>query len=325
MESLDHQLDDEVLAQFRNALSEQQIADLYLWLAAQYPHKEDPHIEGAVCVGSRVAITWFRDGLLEQLKNRGTSDACEQVRRIALELPHLAWLKWTIQEAEAHTRRQTWKPLEPQQILALAQDRQRRYVENGRQLLNVLVESLEHLQEALQGENSAAVELWDNRGNARNPVWCPVDELRLSDWIAHHLREQLSGRGIVVNREVRIRRGQATDIHVDAVLPREHGQAAGAVSAIIEVKGCWHPELDTAMEAQLVGRYLKDNQCPNGLYLVGWFNCDRWPENDDRKAAAPKYSLAEARTRFTGQAEGLQSTAAMPGLAVRVVVLNASW
>jgi hypothetical protein len=324
LESLHHLLDDTVLEQFRNALSEQQIADLYLWLAAQYPHREDPHIEGAACVGSRVSVTWFRDGLLEQLKNRGTPEACEQVRRLARELPHLAWLKWVVQEAEARTRRQTWKPLEPQQILALAQDRQRRYVENGRQLLDVLVESLEHLQEVLQGENPAAVELWDNRGNARNPVWCPVDELRLSDWIARHLREHLSERGVVINREVRIRCDQATDIHVDAVAPGEQVQAASTVSAIIEVKGCWSPELDTAMETQLVGRYLKDNQCPNGLYLVGWFNCDRWSENDDRKAAAPKYSLAEARTRFTGQAERLQSTAAMPGLAVRAVVLNAS-
>lgn len=305
-------------------LAESEVADLYLWLAAQYPRKEYPHYEGVDSDGPRDRIAWFRDDLLEKLKNRGTPEACEQVRRIARELPHLAWLKGTVQEAEAHTRRQTWKPLEPQQIIALAQDRQRRYVENGRQLLGVLVESLEHLQEALQGENPAAIELWDNRGNARNPAWCPVDELRLSDWIARHLREQLSGRGIVVNREVQIRRGQQTDIHIDAVVPGDRGQAAGAVSAIIEVKGCWNPELATAMETQLVGRYLKDNHCPNGLYLVGWFNCDRWSAGDCRKNDTPSYSLSEACTRFADQAERLESTAAVPGLVLRSVVLNTS-
>ena len=305
-------------------LTANEVADLYLWLAVQYPHKEDPHYDGAHFVGPRESIAWFRNGLLEQLKNRGTPEACEQVRRIALELPHLEWLKWTVQEAEAHTRRQTWKPLEPQQIIALAQDRQRRYVENGRQLLDVLVETLEHLQQALQGENPAAVELWDNRGDARSPVWCPVDELRLSEWIARHLRERLSGKAVIVNREVKIRYDQATDIHVDAVVPREQGQATGAVSAIIEVKGCWHPDLDTAMETQLVGRYLKDNQCPNGLYLVGWFNCDRWSAGDYRKTDAPSYPLAEACTRFADQAERLQGAAAVPGLVLRSIVLNTS-
>ena len=305
-------------------LAENEVADLYLWLAAQYPHKEDHHYEGAHFAGPRDSVVWFRDGLLQQLKNRGTPEACDQVRRIALELPHLEWLKWAVQEAEAHTRRQTWKPLEPQQIIALAQDRQRRYVENGRQLLDVLVDSLEHIQDALQGENPAAVELWDNRGDTRNPAWCPVDELRLSDWIARHLREHLSERGVVINREVQIRCDQATDIHVDAVAPGEQVQAASTVSAIIEVKGCWNGELDSAMETQLVGRYLKDNHCPNGLYLVGRFNCDRWSAVDYRKNDAPSYPLSEARTRFADQAKRLQGAAAMPGLVLRSVALNAS-
>jgi hypothetical protein len=127
-----------------------------------------------------------------------------------------------------------------------------------------------------------------------------------------------------VNREVQIRQGQQTDIHIDAVVPGDQGQAAGAVSAIIEVKGCWHHDLDTAMETQLVGRYLKDNHCPNGLYLVGWFKCDRWSAGDDRKNDVPSYPLSEACTRFADQAERLQGAAAVPGLVVRSVVLNTS-
>jgi len=305
-------------------LAENQVADLYLWLARQYPHAEDPHFEGAHSVGPRESVAWFRDGLLEQLKTRGTPEACEQVRRIARELPEVPWLKWAVQEADANTRRQTWKPPSPEDVIALAQDRQRRYVENGRQLLEVLVESLEHLQSVLQGENAAAVELWDNRGNARNAVWCPVDEMRLSDWIARHLREHLSGRGIIFNREVRIRRGQATDIHVDAVVPGEDGQPANVVSAIIEVKGCWNRELETAMETQLVERYLRDNHCPNGLYLVGWFNCSSWSDSDYRKGDAPGYFLDEARKRFAQQAQHLRQVAPVPGLVLKSFVLNAA-
>jgi len=315
---------DERIGGLGARLAENEVADLYLWLAAQYAHEEDPHYEGAHTVSPRESITRFRDGLLNHLRSRGTPEACEQVRRIARELPRLAWLKWAVQEAEEHTRQQTWRPLEPQKIVALAQDRQRRYVENGRQLLDVLVESLEHLQEALQGESPAAVELWDNRGNARSPRWRPVDEPRLSEWTARHLREHLSGRGIIVNREVQIRRGEATDIHVDAVMPDDQGNAAGAVSAIIEVKGCWNRDLDAAMETQLVGRYLKDNHCPNGLYLVGWFTCDQWDAGDYRETDSPKGSLEEARKRFAEQAERLQGAGALLGLALRTVILNAS-
>jgi hypothetical protein len=321
-EDLFHAHDDKSLSRLQGELSEQQVADLYLWLAAQYPHKEDPQRDEAGTVTPREAVAWLREGVLNHLKSRGTPDACAQVRRIAAQLPDVEYLKWVVQEAEAATRQKTWQPLRAEQVIALAQDRQRRYVGNGRQLLDLLVESLEHLQEVLQGRNPAVVELWDNRGNMRKKVWCPVDEPRMSDWIARHLHERLSARGIVVNREVQIRRGELTDIHIDAVVPATDGQTARTISAIIEAKGCWHHELNTAMESQLVDRYLKENQCPHGLYLIGWFNCDRWADKDARKRDAPKYSLDEAKARFALQAEELQSKAAVPGLVLRSVILN---
>ena len=49
-----------------------------------------------------------------------------------------------------------------------------------------------------------------------------------------------------------------------------------AVSVIVEVKGCWHPELGTAIESQLAERYLKNNECQHGLYLVGWFSPEEY-------------------------------------------------
>ncbi|HUU92792.1 MAG TPA: hypothetical protein VM238_16495 [Phycisphaerae bacterium] len=307
--------------EFAEPLSEQDVADVYLWLARQYPHAEDPRHEGAYFAGPRDSIVWFRDGLLQRLKSRGTLDACEQVRRIAGELPDVPWLKWAVLEAEGHTRRQTWEPASPEQVIALGQDRQRRYVQNGQQLLKVLYEALQRLQELLHGE-TAAQDLWDNRGNTRHPIWCPVDEGRLSDWVARNLRVYVADRGIVVNREVHIRRGQATDIHVDALVPGEGNQTPSAVSAIIEVKGCYHRELETAMETQLVHRYLKDNQCPHGLYLVGWFNCGPWSQTDYRKAAAPRYSIEAALERFARQAQALQATGKIQGLALTAVVLD---
>ncbi len=47
------------------------------------------------------------------------------------------------------------------------------------------------------------------------------------------------------------------------------------VRVITELKGFWHPEVKTAMETQLRDRYLRENQCGHGLYLVMWFLCDK--------------------------------------------------
>jgi len=142
--------------------------------------------------------------------------------------------------------------------------------------------------------------------------------------VERHFVGDLRDRGIVVNREVKIRPGQFTDIHVDAVAPGPGNEPAHVISAIIEVKGCWNPGLNANMEGQLVGRYLTNHQCPNGIYLVGWFNCDRWDSGDGRKADAPKCSLEEARQRFQKQAAGLLQSSRIPGLALRSIVLNAA-
>ena len=74
------------------------------------------------------------------------------------------------------------------------------------------------------------------------------------------------------------------------------------------------------MQTQLVDRYLKDNSCQYGLYLIGWFNCDQWDISDSRKSKAPKISLEEARKKFAMQAEGLSQG----NVNVKSFVLNAS-
>ena len=299
-------------------LSEEQLGDLFRLLAERYPYATCHSVDGNSING----LAGCRDAVLGRLENRGTLESVRQLEQLMAGSDDLRFLSLHIRKARYLTRQTTWQGWQPGLILALVQSREKRLVENGRQLLDVIVETLEHLQEGLQGESPAAVELWDNRGDERSPVWYPVGELRLSEWIARHLREHLSERGVVVNREVQIRCDQATDIHVDAVVPGEQGQAAGAVSAIIEVKGCWNLQLDTAMENQLVGRYLKGNQCPNGVYLVGWFNCPKWSDGDYRKKGVPEYLLDEARKHFDEQAHGQQAQAGIPGLVLKSYVLN---
>ena len=102
-------------------LKESQLADIYMHLARLYPYKEDPHHEGVFTPGPRDDIANFRDSILNQLKQSGTEEACEEIKRIAKELPELDWLNWTLYEAQIITRQKTWKPLMPEEIIELRQ------------------------------------------------------------------------------------------------------------------------------------------------------------------------------------------------------------
>ena len=193
-----------------------------------------------------------------------------------------------------------------------AHDTARRFVQNGEQLLAVITESLVRLEETLHGETPARIFLWDvisiGEGEKR---YRPKDESSLSNYVKLHLERDLKQRGIIVLREVEIRHaagggpGERIDLYVDAFVPGPDHTRIDVLTVIIEVKGCWHREVNTAMRTQLVERYLRDNPSRHGLYLVGWFNCPQWDPDDRRKDNAPQIALEEARARFTQQAEAL--------------------
>lgn len=263
-------------------LPERALADFYIWLETEFPHADDPKRETdgtrVYSITARDSIAMYRSGVLSQLKQKGTSSACMEIARIAATFPHLEWLKFTLLEAQHNTRQATWTPPTPRDVLLLSQDMRHRLVQNGDELLAVVQEILERLEEKLQGEVPAAIDLWNNPEGK----YTPKDENTFSDYIKRFLDIELNERGVVINREVVIRRGtgqgdgERTDVHVNAIARDPTRKNYDVMTVIIEVKGCWHPDVLTAMETQLVQRYLKDNTCRYGLYVVGWFYCTQW-------------------------------------------------
>ncbi|MBA1343657.1 MAG: hypothetical protein C5S52_08690 [ANME-2 cluster archaeon] len=297
-------------------LTEAQLADLYLGLVRECPLAEEETKEG---------LTDYRDSIPCYLKERGTHPACEAIQRISHELPELDWLKWTLWEAQNNARRCTWVPPQPADILEMASDSRKRLVQSGDQLLDVLIESLERLRVKLQDETPAAPFLWNVWKNEdKKEMYRPKDENAFSDYITIHLREDLGGKGVIINREVEIRngkgsgKGERTDIHVDVSVQSSRGKVRDRVSVIIEVKGCWHTERTTAMKTQLVDRYLKDNRCQHGLYLIGWFNCDQWDDEDGRNKRCPKYSIDKEQEERDVQAADLSQQ----GVRIKAFVMN---
>lgn len=302
-----------------------QVADLFIWLASVFPPDGDPLLPHGMVSDEQHVVMW-RNSLITHLQQRRTPEALDELRRVLRSYPQYDWLQWQLQEAEELVRHDTWQPVSPEVIFKLAESHKHRLVESGEQLLDVIVESLDRLQEELQGETSAAAFLWNEAMKQGRKTFTPRDENTLSDYVKLHLDRDLRQRGIVANREVEIRRGQGgagerTDIQVDALVPGSELGHFDTMSVIIEVKGCWHREVLKAMESQLVERYLSDNQCRYGLYLVGWYYCPQWDDGDTRKRDMPRLSLQAARQQFTTQAADLSER---PGqhMQVRAVVLN---
>src|SRR4030095_16553941 len=209
------------------------------------------------------------------------------------------WFRGMLLRGQEEMRRQTWKPPTPDQLFQLAENRRARFIQSGTQLLEAIVESLSILQERLSGERHLAQFLWDGDR--------PKPEEAISDWVAERLESDLKQRGVVLGREVQIHRFDKTDIHVTAVTRDERTRTLDAVKVIVEVKGCWHRELKTSMKTQLAERYLGNNDCRHGLYLVGWFSLDGWNKTDKRRKQVSFRKSADLEAYLLSQAESLSN------------------
>ena len=309
-------------------LREDQLADLFVWLEQQYPQVDDPPFEGGF-VQPRTGVAIFRQGIIEQLKGRGTTEAARKVRHIANKFPQYTWLNRIALAAEDIARRRTWSPPAASEVIELCAGARPRLVRNVDELHDLLVEVLREIDADLQGETPSAPDLWNQSNGSHGSIAArPKGENDFSDWTKRNLDSKLRGRGIISKREVQIRRGQGTgttrgrgentDIYVTASVPSSSADTRETISVIIESKGCWHSELQTAMRTQLVERYLKDHNCRNGIYLVGWFRCRQWDEGDRRNKSSPDWTVTQAREFFEKQAAELSAD----GLSISAVVLN---
>lgn len=244
-------------------LTESEVGTLWEWMLAQYPCTEDPDQLHSGEVTERHAMADLRNSLISHLGDIGTAAGCGELQRLITKYPRFEWFRRVLIRGQEQLRRLTWQPASPSLLFQLATNNRARLVDSGDQLLEVILESLRLLQARLQGETPLAPFLWNGKK--------PKREEDISEWVKIHLEDDLKGRGVVLGREVQIHRFDRTDIHVTAVTTSKRADLFGTVKVIIEIKGDWHRELKTAMETQLVARYLKDNDCRHGLYLVGWF------------------------------------------------------
>jgi len=315
------------------ALGEAAMADLYIWLAEQFPPEEDPNVMQAHWVGDvdpRERLGHWREQLLRELAGMGTAAAVQGVEQIMTRFPQRPWLGRVLFDAREAASRATWSTVPPDTLLALLADPGKRLVRNTADLADLLIESLGRLQRQLQGELAQAWALWneatpDREGRPRNR---PKSEGRLSGYVAVLLRADLQDRGLVVNREVQVvlrdptGLGERIDLHVEAFQRDDAGNPCKALRVPIEVKGCWNKDLFTSLKSQLYGQYMTALSTWHGIYLVGWFGPDAWDIKDRRRGRA--INLAKTPHYIEQQLEEQQAELASEGVMALPVVLDVS-
>jgi hypothetical protein len=299
---------------FVTKLTAKQLEEFYAWMLLNYAPSSTDHKHSGAVGPSQTAIM-LRDTTLEQLKKKGTFEAVEAIKHVSQQFPDYSWLAYHLEDAESLARAMTWEPVEPSQLLALVSHRGKRLIDSTEQLMSLLFESLDRLQSKLKGELASVTDLW----NVEQDRYWPKDEESFSNYVARHFLEDILKKGIVVNREVQIRPGQFTDIRVDAIAQGKPGSYS-RLSVIVEAKGNWHPKLFENMETQLRDRYLKDNLCRHGIYLVGWFDCSNWKEGDRRKTKCRQRTMSKTKELLSVQAMGLSKD----GLDIRSYILDAT-
>ncbi len=296
--------------------------NFYLLLEEWFPTADDPeHPSGEDFEATaRDDVAFVRRRLLWGVARTGTWEAVSELERVTATRPDLALPRELWHEAEQAALRADWSPsADPRAVLAVVADAQRRILRTPDQLLDLVLESLGRLQEHLTVDGAVA-DLWSEWKEGREEFFRPKLELSFADYVKRFLDQDLARYTIVNNREVENRRGNETDILVE-YMDRDEGGRPQRLAVVVQAKGSWHDEVLSAMETQLAGRYLVDYQANRGVYLVGWFQCDRWDSRRPERSRPAGHTLTSLRQFLTDQAQELSDERRR----MEAVVLDAAW
>jgi hypothetical protein len=201
--------------------------------------------------------------------------------------------------------------LNPTGVLDLLGRSDLRLVRNSADLIGALLDHLDELQHELS-RNNGFRDLWSRDGRDLG------SEDDITDWVRRRLTDRLGRDRVVLAREPQVERiavkGSGTRIDLTAGAPTNTAPV-GLAGAIIEAKLVSNDEVPTALQDQLVWRYLAATSQRHGIYLVYWLPPEQ-RTSGSRKYADRKELLDDMR-RWAAEVA--------PQFDVSVYVLDVSW
>jgi hypothetical protein len=293
-------------------VTEQILAEVYLWLANACPPNTEIYTIGGFALPAHHEVHDWRHKVLSALADRSTQQSIRSLRGLAQQFPDELGIQAALIAARRRAQAANAAGIEPDQVVKLLSSERRRVIRTAGQLAELVAETIAEIETDLDGHANL---LWDcerasRPANAapktRRPLkWRPKPEGALAAYLAHELTLRLELHNVVVNREVVVRptdagdSGERPDIVIDAVVPESHDTTTDAekFSVPVEVKGAWHKHVLTAQKDQLAERYLPDMNTDSGVYVVGVYPVALWDADD---------STRKSRARAVGPADELQ-------------------
>ncbi|HEX8549259.1 MAG TPA: HEAT repeat domain-containing protein, partial [Cytophagaceae bacterium] len=258
------------------SISHMDRAKLLFWLFQHYPPNEDPKHLGAYSPTQRDYISELRDQIRRDLIDEGTEVSYSALKWVAKKIDDPDSSLWWIYLAQEKKRNKSWTPIKLQELKILLKDSEKRMARSEIELMNILDESLGRLQARLKGTTPTASLLWNYCKDPKTGknILNHKDENSLSDFVKMHLEYDLKDKRLIINREVEIKQstGRKDGERID-ILVQTHSEEGIPLTVVIETKGCWNPEINSALGDQLESRYLSEYKTKFGIYLIGWFYC----------------------------------------------------
>jgi hypothetical protein len=293
----------------------------------------------------------LRRNLPRALTGEASPESIEALRDLSERRPDDRDWSWFIRKAKHNLRSDAPPSIDPQELLRLARDASQRIARTNSELQRVILESLDRLQSTFDAQEQPAREdLWNAVGygqvrglirsfltsmeptireasnsdlfeHLRDGVkeytetyHVPVDEGRISDYLARHLRSDLERMGVATTRESELRREDRPDLLVK--VPSRQDKESD-LRVVIEVKGSWNSDLLTSIRTQLQDRYQhaadSDFGSSHAIYFVSWFDLEKWSESDEsrlpvaKRHGSPEEIQAALDERLFGKPENIES------------------
>ncbi len=256
------------------ALSETHLAVLARVVLRCFPYSQYPSLRPDTNPPEgQYQVRLFRNVVMGRLTEQGQVPVLEELASQSQNEADRDTIRWHLRRAREHAADLTLARPSPPALLRLLSRGDARLIRRATDLTEVIVTQLEQLQHELTYQG-ASREIWDfHDGRATHN-----NENEITDWLRRKLRTRLT-TATTIDREVQVepkRRGIGTRIDLTVTTPAVTYPAT-APRVIAEAKLVTDGKLMTAMQDQLVNRYLIPAELQCGIYLVYWIDPGQRP------------------------------------------------